>query len=208
MEQAADERTAGSIILRDIELLDRTVRYCTQQIEPELTAELGRFVEQWCANVGWNGNFDEHDFWVTPKHWQPEEERFIAWFQIAYEGDDESLKVAQLSGFGTGQLTLRFSFKTYPGGSHRAYSAFQRTPEFGSIAKELSSLGFVHEGKGLFSRPIILAPDALLLAWEMRDYSSAFVPLKEILGKVQEAVLHFDRLIDAANSSSSTQPQT
>ncbi len=50
-----NDRSAGAIIIRDVDLLEKAAAFRRNQMEPEVWLELGRAFQQWASANDWTG---------------------------------------------------------------------------------------------------------------------------------------------------------
>ncbi|MBY6266652.1 hypothetical protein EI613_32940 (plasmid) [Azospirillum sp. 412522] len=199
----ADDCKAGAIILKDLALFNRAAIFFETQIEPLIRTEIGQVVSSWLEAHNWSGESDVseqlEDLWVAPRHWMaPEENESYAWFQFRYRAnsDTSSYEIADLFGSGQADWGLRFEVGHGWFGGKTAWNAYAKG--LVELGHQLNGRGWVHEGKGVFFRPVVLPADKLASAWENEDWVEALAPLRRALDTLVDDLQIFDVIVNGA----------
>ena len=197
-----DGREAGSIILRDLELFNRAAVFMEEEIQAVVHSEVDRAFKDWAEARGWGSGGDgEEDFeelWTAPPQWHVEGEEWSGWFQLGRREshDSNSYQIADLFGVGQTEFGLRFLVDHGRFGGKSAWNAFSRT--LGDLGQCLGKRGWVHEGKGVFFRPLVLPAALMADAWAEEDWTAAIEPLERALDALADDVETFEAIVARA----------
>ncbi|WP_431858660.1 hypothetical protein [Azospirillum sp.] len=199
----ADDCKAGAIILNDLALFNRAVVFFEDQIDPLIRTEIGQVVSSWLEARNWSGKADVSgqfdDLWVAPRQWKaPEEDKWYAWFGFGRRANWEghSFEIADLFGAGQADWGFRFLVEHAWFGGKTGWNAYAKG--LVELGQQLDGRGWVHEGKGVFFRPVVLPADKLASAWENEDWVEALAPLKRALDTLVDDLPIFDAIVNGA----------
>lgn len=201
----ADDRQAGTIILRDLALFNRAAVLFETRIAPLARQAVGDAVREWAGRHRWKGGgYDEEDYeelWVAPPKWHLGEDEWLAWFSLDRPGgkESDSYALADLAGVGESDFGLRFLVEHSYFGGRRSWNAYVSTLTAG-IGTRLSARGWLHEGKGAFFRKLTLPADRLAEAWENEDWDLVLEPFEQALDAAMADVSSFQEIIDGAKA--------
>jgi len=202
----ADDRKAGAIILRDLALFNRAAVFFETQIDPLIRAEIESIVSAWLEAHNWTGKTDMSEqldaLWVAPRQWMAPEDDWYAWFEFGRRANlnSDSYEIADL--FGAGQADWRFRFKAGHAlfGGKKAWNDYAKGPV--ELGQQLDGRGWVHEGRGVFFRSVVLPADKLASAWENEDWVEVLMPLERALDALMDDLPIFDTIVESAKTKS------
>ncbi len=194
---------AGSAILNDLALFNQATTFLEENIDPVIRTAVGDTVKEWMERKNWQGDWDGSDTFTDialwPSAWKEGEDLPFARFRFDYHDEDatNSFEIADL--FGSGQTEFGFRFLPQHSwfGGKLAWNAFAKT-----ITKQIDPLakaGWLHEGKGVFFRPVTLTAEHVTSAWENKDWSEALKPLTAALDGLESDQALFDSVLYKAN---------
>jgi hypothetical protein len=203
----SDDRQAGAVILKDLALFNKAAIYMETEIDPLVRQEVSAAVAEWLEAHSWKGEADASEsfdeLWVAPPQWVGESDTScIASFCLSRRSgsDSNSYEIADL--FGVGETSYGFRFEVDYGsfGGRSGWNAYAKT--LSDLAQKLGELGWSHEGKGVFFRPVGLPSDQLESAWTNEDWSEATAPIGQALDALEAALPIFGAIIDGAKRKS------
>lgn len=206
MAEAETTRSAGAILLKDLELFNSTSVYFERDVNTEVLGELGQAMEAWCVEKHWETeNLDAEQFgnvtWCAPPLWKSgEEDGYVAWFDFGYPSDltGNSYHLANLCGVGEDRVGFSFQVDHASFGGKSAWNSSIKSPEASMFLEQLSRSGFSHLGKGVYFLPVAISIDEIAQAWEAEDYADATKPLTAALDLIAVTLPAFQSLLDAA----------
>lgn len=202
----ADDRQAGVLLLKDLELFNRAIMYFERKIGPAAAVAVGEAVRQWTDGHGWKcegfDNPETSTFWVSPPQWYISDDDYLAWFEIDYQdkNSDTSYWLANLTGVGETDVGFRFVVDHGNFGGRSSWNRFAKTLG-DNVGPRLKERGWMHEERGVYFRKLRLPADRLADAWENEDWAPVLEPLERALDALAEAVPIFDSLIAGAKAA-------
>lgn len=197
-----DEIQAGAAILKDLCLFNKASVFLDEQIDPAIRTAVKEFVTTWIEKHDWRGEPDVSDdfcdMWLYPASWEETEDEPLATFTFGYSAgiDTNSYQIADL--FGVGETNFGFRFEAEHGRLQGKTAWNTYAKKLGDQIQQLDALGWLHEGKGVFFRNVILPASCLVTAWENEDWAEALVPLEHALKALVAAQPIFDVILDGA----------
>jgi len=195
----ADERTAASIILKDLALFNKAA-ILFDKMEPAIRTVVSDLARDWLEKCGWKGkvDFGDFSFWVCPSKWKEENAEPIARFVFTRRPNVESLSynLADMCGIGQADFGFQFVVTWSSLGGSAGRAAFAKST--GELADELLKNGWINAGRLVFFRPIKLPAELLADAWESEDWTKFLAPLERALDALVADQDVFDRIIMAA----------
>ncbi len=199
-----DEKTAGAVLLKNLDIFNKTAVYFENEISNTIFSEVSHAVKAWADGREWHfgdegdGCFEE--LWVAPGQWKNGENNYYAWFQLQrrYGHDSASYEIADLFGVGQTEFGIVFLVDHSEFGGRKAWNGYAKTLD--EIGMELGKRGWAHSGKGVFFLPLMLPADRLSDAWESEEWSAVVEPLERALEQLVHDIPVFDRLIEGAKS--------
>ncbi|BBF68822.1 hypothetical protein [Sphingomonas bisphenolicum] len=195
---------AGAIILRDLAVLNRATIFYEEQVVPIITNAVETLIREWVEEKLWKGEIDAPDtfttIWVCPGAWQNDsEEEPLARFTLGHRNEEatSSYEIADLLNLGQTDFGFWFEPEYSWFGGKSTWNAFSKT--IADIAEELGKKGWINEGKGIFFRPIALAADLRVSAWENEDWSEVLAPLRNALDELEADQSTFDKILMRGN---------
>jgi hypothetical protein len=198
----SDDRKAGTIILRDLALFNKSAVFFETQIDPFISNKIGQAASSWLETRDWLGETDvaaePRGLWVAPRRWADGKDDCVAWFMLSRRANSagSSYRVADLFGVGQAEFGFRFKVEQNAFGGARAWKAYAEG--LSGLRERLAGRGWVPEGNDAFFRPVILPADKLAAAWEGDDWEEALAPLVEALDGLERDASIFDAIIDGA----------
>lgn len=190
---------AGAVILNDLLLFNQAVNFLENQISPMIQTAVGEFVGDWIQRNFWTGDADASDsltdIWLCPTAWQESGDRPFARFHFARRDDDasDSYEIADLLNLGQTDFGFRFAPEHSWFGGKNKWNAFARN--ISDLTERVAKAGWINEGKGVFFRPVSLAVDCRVSAWENEDWSATLAPLTVVLDSLAADQKLFDNII-------------
>lgn len=198
----ADDRQAGTIILRDLGLFNKAAVFFETQIDPLIRNKIEQVASSWLETRDWVGETDVtenfNDLWVAPRRWAKGEGDYVAWFVLSRRANSagSSYQVADLFGVGQAEFGFRFKVERNAFGGARAWKAYAEG--LSDLRERLAGRGWSPEGNDAFFRPAVLPADKLVAAWESDDWEEALAPLVQALDGLEGDVAMFDAIIEGA----------
>lgn len=197
----ADERRAGATILKDLGLFNKAAVFFEERIDPTIRSAVTELVNNWLKRHGWKGDADVCDDFsnleVWPPNWEQEGEP-VASFNLDCRGgvDSNSYAIADLFGVGENDYGLRFVPNYSFFGGKIGWGAFVKG--ISELVEGVASKGWLHEGKGVFFRPVTLPAELLAPSWESDDWNGALAPLERALDALVADQPVFGKIITKA----------
>lgn len=203
-----DERRAGSVILKDLALFNKTSALFEFEIGPAIFTAIGDLVDAWLKNNGWEGEPEYlRGIWVCPVNWKGVDEEPFAKFRFGIRPGTKTKSYDLADQCGVGQTVWGFTFEV-------THSWFGGKPAWNTFAKGLGVLtddvvkkGWINEGKGAFFRPVTLNAKCLTPAWEADDWTEFLAPLQNALDALVADQALFDNIIKKADPKSGRSAQ-
>jgi len=204
-----DTRKAGTMILENLAMFNEAVVLYEKNVHIEIMEELDNTIIRWAEKEGWKGESDwqtdlDYETWIAPAEWnfgKEIEEDFKAWFTLAHLDEDatDSYIIADFCGVGETEIGFWFRVKHQFFGGKTQWNAFAKSisPE---IAKQISLLGFLDQGKGSYFLPLHLQYKELASAWDNEDYANVFSPVTTALDTLKRSKSVFEELLTCAES--------
>lgn len=200
----ANDRQAGLLILRDLELFNRAAMYFEEKITPVISEAVGEVVRQWAESRGWKGKgFDDpenQNLWIAPPNWYNTENRYRAKFGFTSKKDSADYWLANLFSAGDTEIGFKFLIDYANFGHKRSWDNFVGTSGR-NIRDQLDKRGWVQDTNNVFFRKLRLPADRLAKAWEDEDWAPALEPLGQALDALAIDVQIFDALMADAEAA-------
>lgn len=198
----SEERRAGSVIFKDLALLNKAI-ILYDKMHLEVCAAISHLVSEWMQRHAWSGEVvaSDHlsDLWVCPDSWKEKGEEPFAHFKFCERPgiDTRSLVIADLCGVGQTGWGFKFEANHSWFGGRTGWNTYVRG--IGELGGNIAKKGWINEGRGVFFRPVALRAELLAGAWESEDWGEALAPVGQALDALLADQDLFNQLIKRPN---------
>lgn len=192
----------------------KQARLAYERLEYSISEVAQRQLERAFASVrkrlDWRGNddWDEDELWAAPPEWDVagadgEESGYLGRVSFCQDGADgegaaaDHLWLVTLCQEGRGRFGLKLDRADGLGMTPGRWKKFVNGRP---AAQRLVSLGYLHDDRGHFFRPVDFTSEALASAIEVDDFEEFLRPLTEAMAALPEAASAFGEILADARA--------